>query len=237
MSRIVRSAFPFVIGLAVFLDTTYAEEATTAKTKPTVYIHIIRENDPIDKAIENAYAKNFTIVEVRNNKEFNRAVLIKGVHPHVVLSDSPQQEPKGDVLVATIVTTDGRAIEPVILKSADERLNAAMLDAVKQFRYTPARLNGSPVSAANDIIFSRETGLATFSPRPRYPLPRPTGSGAALLEVDEITGRVISATMEKSTGYKILDDAALEAFRRWRFKPGTVHEIRIPITFTHGRRA
>ena len=236
MSRIVRSAFPFVIGLAVFLDTTYAEEATTAKTKPTVYIHIIIENDPIDKAIENAYAKNFTIVEVRNSKEFNRAVLRKAVHPHLVLSDSPQQEPKGDVLVATIVTTDGHAIEPVILKSADERLNAAMLDAVKQLRYTPARLNGSPVSAANYIIFSKETGLATFSPRPRYPLPRPTGSGVALLEVDETTGRVISATMEKSTGHKILDDAALEAFRRWRFKPGTVRKIRIPITFTHGRR-
>ena len=214
-----------------------AQRSATAKTKPTVYIHIIRENDPLDKAIEKAYGENFTIVEVRNSKEFNRAVLRKAVDPHVVLSDSPQPEGNGEVLVATIVTTDGRAIEPVILKSADKRLNAAMLDAVKQFRYTPARLNGSPVSVANTITFSKETALATFSPRPRYPLPRPTGSGVALLKVDETTGRVISATMAKSTGYKILDDAALEAFRRWRFKPGTVREIRIPITFTHGRRA
>jgi hypothetical protein len=33
------------------------------------------------------------------------------------------------------------------------------------------------------------------------------------------TGVVTSVRMEKSTGYKILDDAALNAFRQWRFKP------------------
>jgi TonB family protein len=77
--------------------------------------------------------------------------------------------------------------------------------------------------------------FALYAPRPKYPKDtqgtRPTGSGIALMEVDEKTGLVTSAKMEKSTGNKLLDDAALQAFSQWRFKPGTIRRLRIPITF------
>jgi TonB family protein len=49
--------------------------------------------------------------------------------------------------------------------------------------------------------------------------------------VDIKTGFVTSVRMEKSTGHKILDDAALEAFRQWRIKPGTIRKFRTPITY------
>lgn len=38
--------------------------------------------------------------------------------------------------------------------------------------------------------------------------------------------------MAPSTGNAILDRAAIDAFRKWRFKPGTVSHVRSPITFT-----
>ena len=38
--------------------------------------------------------------------------------------------------------------------------------------------------------------------------------------------------MGKSTGNSILDNAATSAFRNARFKPGTVPNVKIPITFT-----
>jgi TonB family protein len=53
------------------------------------------------------------------------------------------------------------------------------------------------------------------------------------MEVDRETGWVTSAQMQKSTGNKLLDEAALEAFGHWRFKPGTAHYIHSPISFTH----
>jgi len=59
-----------------------------------------------------------------------------------------------------------------------------------------------------------------------------TGSGIVVLNVDPSTGNVTSALLLKSTGHKILDDAALDAFRQWRFKPGSVHKVKIPINFT-----
>ena len=77
--------------------------------------------------------------------------------------------------------------------------------------------------------------LAIYAPRPKYPKDaqgrRPTGSGIVVMEVDERTGLVKSARMEKSTGNKLLDDAALQGFSQWRFKPGSVRRIHCPITF------
>jgi TonB family protein len=43
---------------------------------------------------------------------------------------------------------------------------------------------------------------------------------------------VKKAEMAASTGNPILDNAALDAFRRWEFKPGTVSKVKIPIRFT-----
>jgi TonB family protein len=82
--------------------------------------------------------------------------------------------------------------------------------------------------------------LTIYAPGPEYPLQarrnRLTGSGVALLEVDKRTGYVTSARMLQSMGHKILDDAALKAFRQWWFKPGTASQIKIPINYTVGGR-
>jgi TonB family protein len=80
--------------------------------------------------------------------------------------------------------------------------------------------------------------LAVYAPRPTYPyearLRRLQGSGTAILTVDPATGNVANVAMTVSTGFKILDDATISTFRVWRFKPGTVTKVRIPITFTIG---
>ena len=76
---------------------------------------------------------------------------------------------------------------------------------------------------------------------PEYPYEarrsRITGHGILIGEVDSKTGNVTSVKMEKSTGNTILDQAAMNAFRQWRFKPGTIRKFRTPITYemTGGR--
>jgi|GEM_PF-1376695 len=78
--------------------------------------------------------------------------------------------------------------------------------------------------------------------RPEYPYEARSrdisGHGVAVLKIDRATGKVVSCEMTPSTGSEILDEAAMEAFREWRFKPGTVAGVRIPIAFIlpgHGR--
>jgi TonB family protein len=58
------------------------------------------------------------------------------------------------------------------------------------------------------------------------------GSGLFRLSVDLNTGSVSKVTAIKSTGSPMLDNSAISAFRRWRWKPGRWKEIDFPITFT-----
>jgi TonB family protein len=78
--------------------------------------------------------------------------------------------------------------------------------------------------------------LAVYAARPEYPAEarskRWTGAGIVRLDVDRKTGEVTSARILHSTGRRILDEAALNAFRQWRFRPVTVSYVRIPIRFT-----
>lgn len=77
---------------------------------------------------------------------------------------------------------------------------------------------------------------ALSAPRPEYPYEarrqKVTGNGIVAMTVDSADGSVTNVTMEASTGSAVLDNAAVTAFRRWRFKPGTVSHVRSPITFT-----
>jgi TonB family protein len=52
-----------------------------------------------------------------------------------------------------------------------------------------------------------------------------------MMRIDSTSGTVTDVLMEQSTGSLILDHAALVAFKRWRFKPGTVSGVRTPVTF------
>jgi periplasmic protein TonB len=76
---------------------------------------------------------------------------------------------------------------------------------------------------------------ATYAPTPEYPSEARTrhitGSGVCVVDVDPGSGNVTGASMAESTGNPILDDSAVRTFRKWRFKPGTVSRVRIPIEF------
>jgi TonB family protein len=78
--------------------------------------------------------------------------------------------------------------------------------------------------------------MPIYAPRPQYPYEARsrsiTGSGVVVMTID-VSGSVTGASMAKSTGSPILDNAASSAFRQWRFAPGTTQwELRMPFNFT-----
>ena len=101
-------------------------------------------------------------------------------------------------------------------------------------KFTPIK---APQAAGHPgpMSISSAKALATYAPRPQYPYEARSrhvvGSGVCVVEVGP-SGNATSASMASSTGNPILDNAALSAFRQWRFKPGSVSKVKIPITFT-----
>lgn len=105
----------------------------------------------------------------------------------------------------------------------------------------PKRLKTAPVTppqAASPpaaMSISSAKALAIYAPLPDYPSEarsrRITGSGVCAVSVDPRNGSVTEASMAQGTGDPRLDNAAISAFRKWRFKPGTVSKVKIPIEF------
>jgi protein TonB len=92
---------------------------------------------------------------------------------------------------------------------------------------------GSP--GGGTMSTSSARAVATYAPKPDYPPQvreqQITGSGVCGVDVDSESGNVTEASMAESTGNKMLDESAIRTFRKWRFKPGTVSRVRIPIEF------
>ena len=54
------------------------------------------------------------------------------------------------------------------------------------------------------------------------------------MNIDFKTGKVTSVAVVRSTGSDGLDREAIFALRQWRFRPGKVREVEMPITFHNG---
>jgi TonB family protein len=72
---------------------------------------------------------------------------------------------------------------------------------------------------------------------PEYPLrarmSKFRGEGVYEIHVDK-SGMAIRVVIIKSSGQRILDQAAVDAFMGWRLKPGTFLRIQLPVTWKIG---
>ncbi|HYJ04499.1 MAG TPA: energy transducer TonB [Chthoniobacterales bacterium] len=102
---------------------------------------------------------------------------------------------------------------------------------------TRLRITFLPIAGALGATLLFSSADAHASPE-RVPTPPPShgrvyghGSGLVGIDVDFATGKVTAVRVIASTGHRDLDQAALKAFRKSRFKPRTVRHVRTPITF------
>jgi TonB family protein len=91
------------------------------------------------------------------------------------------------------------------------------------------------ISAPVPMSLSVAQSMAISAPLPEYTYEMKrrnlTGSGICVVTVDPATGTVTNATMSQNTGSPILDKLTTKTFKNWRFKPGTVSEVRVPVSY------
>jgi protein TonB len=115
---------------------------------------------------------------------------------------------------------------------------AAAPAAAQTSAYTPTSEPGLPATARNTDADYKAAYLN--NPRPAYPLLaiRQGAQGQVLLLVEVLPdGRAGRIEVEKLSGHAMLDAAAMNAVRAWRFTPArkdgllTTQTVRIPIHF------
>ena len=99
---------------------------------------------------------------------------------------------------------------------------------------TPVRVAPGPLSSASAGAPLVEGAVphGTDRPPPYPPVARAGGQMGVVVLVLEVdaAGAVVSARVERSSGFPLLDDAARVAALGWRFQPARVGGIPVPIT-------
>ena len=99
---------------------------------------------------------------------------------------------------------------------------------------------GDPQGSSAAVVLHRATPLYQINPPPEYPrLARRRGlEGVVLLEVlVDSSGRVANMRLSRTSGYALLDKAAMKGVQRWQFTPGTMNGstqemwVEIPVRF------
>src|SRR5262249_7757745 len=152
------------------------------------------------------------------------------------------------VCIVSVDPASGRVTTASMEQSTgDSTLDKSAVNAFRKWRFKPGTVSKVRIpiefnmtsasqhqtsKSAEITSYASVKAFATLTPLPTYPLVAKrrgfTGIGVCIVSVDRPSGRVTGASMEQSTGHLSLDKAAIDAFRSWRFKPGTVSKFRIP---------
>jgi len=144
----------------------------------------------------------------------------------VISKVEPRIEPKS---ATQVVTTSQPSEKTIAIKKMEKPKDEKR--KISKPLYVPLQ-KGASRRKANPYL---------KNPAPVYPqLARERGwEGVVLLSVFvQSDGRPGVMNVEKSSGYKILDDATLKAVKKWQFKPAGIGNVsfstwvRIPIRFT-----
>jgi TonB family protein len=112
---------------------------------------------------------------------------------------------------------------------------AVMIPAVFAAETTTAVWSDGHTSAVSDEELVR---YALASPGPAFPeqaqKAKIAGSGLYELRIDK-AGKTTEVVIVKSSGSAVLDNAAKNAFKKWRFKPAIFTRLRVPVSWSVNR--
>ena len=113
------------------------------------------QNRPTD--ISRATDEFGSKVTLSDSDVFVMPAVISRVPPRFVTGSSP----KGSITLEGIVTPEGRITNVRVLDTPDSALNVKAIEAFRQYRFTPARLNGKATYATfrETIVFSKPAPL------------------------------------------------------------------------------
>lgn len=140
------------------------------------------------------------------------------------------------------------AVQPVQDKSDAIKQEAAVAETKTSTSAEPHAVESKPVEAVDktppkeDVVEQPKFGVAYLNnPAPNYPgMSRRTGEqGQVMLRVlVSATGEAASVELEKTSQYERLDQAAIEAVKKWRFVPAKKNNqpfsayVLVPVRFS-----
>jgi len=102
---------------------------------------------------EDSYPKLKTVSAKDLCDEITHPVVVEKVNPKYP-PDAREEKVMGMVTVETVITEEGMVEEIQVLESADDRLAAAAVEAIQQWRFEPALCDGNPVGVNYNLTIN-----------------------------------------------------------------------------------
>lgn len=196
--------------------------------------------------------------EILSNSDTMEVVMIEAVKVETVPMPTPEPTPlptpestpePTPPPVEEILTTDDAEAAPTPVPTPTPKATSTPKpkQTPKPKPVTPSEAskrpptpNPQPPAAPRGKMVEARPDVAS-NPPPRYPdLARRNGwEGEVIIRADvDASGRVTSAAVIRKSRYAVLDQAALAAVRKWKFKPRTVGgqrvdaTVEVPVNFT-----
>jgi len=175
-------------------------------------------------------------------------VLLRKVEP-TYSAEARADHLSGSVLVSLTVGVDGVPTDITVVKGLGEGLDEKAVEAVSQWRFQPGTKKGVPVAVkaqvSVDFRLFNDAQKAAASP-----VSNPTAAPSLVSKVEpeytnearkkKLSGTVLLSFIVGTDGIprniKVvsplgsgLDEKAMEAVSKWRFKPGTKNGVPVPI--------
>lgn len=117
-----------------------------AAGKPVVYNHITRAGASMDQLVHETFDADFKIIDFSDLEgDYVAPKLKTGSLPRAPF-DEKGAPVEGKVVVFYIVTSEGRTVRPVIIRSTDARLNQRVIEAMADWAFDPAQVKGQAAS-------------------------------------------------------------------------------------------
>ena len=166
------------------------------------------------------------------------------LEPAITVKATPTPRPKKQTSGPSVeIPTEEASEKPPSIAEETPRAEELATPAPPTEKKTRAKRRATPAAQpgpaelpiVGTMSLSAAKAVALSTPIPDYPYQARrahiTWSGVCVMTVDTASGSVTSAVMDQSTGNGILDKVTTDTFRKWRFKPGTVSQIRVPISY------
>ena len=157
--------------------------------------------------------------------------------PMPILKKKTKAESKREIAARKSSQKRARATEETP-PPEELRIPAASVEKkarVKKRTTSPVQSGAASSSTPTQLSLLAAQAMAVSAPLPEYPYQAKraniTGSGICVMTIDTASGKVTDAMMAQSTGDVMLDKVTTNTFRRWRFKPGTVSQARVPVDY------
>jgi TonB family protein len=217
------------------VHVTRAQEATSANLPDQFQTGEMIEAYKSKKKKAASQSQRLATAPTQNIAPVPEQPAAEEVRTQIAPTEEKKAEPNQNTASIPLSQKRAPSTEEAVSAEESEPVVVERKPRAKKRPHPAVQAETASIPAPVPMSLSVAQSMAVSAPLPGYTYEMKrrnlTGNGICVVTIDTATGAVTNATMFQSTGSAMLDKLTIQSFKSWRFKPGTVSQVRVPISY------